>query len=34
MKKINLFPLFLVFCAADIALIAYTLYWFHAQGRF
>jgi hypothetical protein len=34
MKKINLFPLFAVFCVLDLALIVWTCIWFHNQGRF
>jgi hypothetical protein len=34
MKKLNLFPLFAVFCVLDLLLIAGTLLWFHQQGRF
>jgi hypothetical protein len=34
MKQKNYFPLFLAFCAVDLALIIYSLAWFHAAGRF
>jgi hypothetical protein len=34
MKKINLYPLFVVFCVLDLALIAWTAYWFINNRHF